>query len=144
MLIRYDPFRRADRLTDGLFGSLARTPWMPMDAVRQDDHLEIRFDLPGVRPDSIDLTVDRNVLTVKAERSWESSEDSNVIARERAHGTFTRRVRLGEALDADHVEARYDDGVLHVTVPVAESAKPHRIEVQSGPAPASVEVGSSN
>jgi HSP20 family protein len=143
MLIRYDPYRRGVRLTDGLFGSPARTPWMPMDAIRKDDHLELRFDLPGVRPDSIDLTVDRNVLTVTAERSWESSEDSNVVARERAHGTFTRRVRLGEALDADHVEARYDDGVLHVTVPVAESAKPHRIEIQSGPAPA-VEVGSSN
>lgn len=140
MLMRYDPFRRADRF----FSNPARAPWMPMDAVRKDDHLELRFDLPGVRPDSIDLTVERNVLTVTAERSWESSEEgSDVLARERAHGTFTRRVRLGEALDADHVEARYDDGVLHVTVPVAETAKPHRIEIQSGPAPA-VEVGSSN
>jgi HSP20 family protein len=145
MLMRYDPFRRVDRFTDGLFGSLARTPWMPMDAVRRDDRLELRFDLPGVRPDSIDLTIEGHVLTVKAERSWESPEEgSDVLARERTHGTFTRRVRLGEALDADHVEARYDDGVLHVTVPVAETAKPHKIEIQSGPAPAAVEVGSSN
>lgn len=145
MLMRYDPFRRVDRFTDGRFGSLARTPWMPMDAVRRDDGVELRFDLPGVRPDSIDLTVEGNVLTVKAERSRESSEDgSNVLARERAHGRFTRRVRLGEALDADHVEARYEDGVLHVTVPVAESAKPHKIEIHRGSAPSAVEAGSSN
>jgi HSP20 family protein len=145
MLMRYDPFRRVDRFTEGFLGSLARTPWMPMDAVRKDDRLELRFDLPGVRPDSIDLTVDGHVLTVKAERGSESSEEgSDVLARERAHGTFTRRVRLGEALDADHVEARYDDGVLNVTVPVADTAKPHKIEIQSGPAPATVEVGSTN
>jgi len=144
MLMRYDPFRRVDRFTDGLFGSPARAPWMPMDAVRKDDHLELRFDLPGVRPDSIDLTVEGHVLTVKAERSWESPEEgSNVIARERAHGTFTRRVRLGEARDAGQIEARYDDGVLSVTVPVAETAKPHKIEIHSGEAQA-VEVGSSN
>lgn len=143
MLTRYDPFWRANWFTDGLFGNLARTPWMPMDAVRKDDHLELRFDLPGVRPDSIDVTVERNVLTVKAERSWSSDEGADVLARERAHGTFSRRVRLGDALDAARVEAHYDDGVLRVTVPVAETAKPHKIEIQSGQ-PESIEVGSAN
>jgi HSP20 family protein len=139
MLMRYDPYR----FGDGLFRNPARAPWMPMDAVRKDDQVELRFDLPGVRPDSIDLTVDRNVLTVKAERSWSPEEGADVLARERAHGTFSRRVRLGEALDAAHVEAHYDDGVLRVTIPVAETAKPHKIEIQSGEA-RSVEVGSSN
>jgi HSP20 family protein len=143
MLTRYDPFWRGSWLTDGLFGDAGRTPWMPMDAVRKDDHLELRFDLPGVEPDSIDLTVERNVLTVKAERSWSSEEGADVLARERVHGTFSRRVRLGQALDAAHVEAHYDDGVLRVTVPVAEAAKPHKIEIQSG-APQSIEVGSTN
>jgi HSP20 family protein len=142
MLTRYDPFWRAGWFTDGRFGNPARAPWMPMDAIRKDDHLELRFDLPGVRPDSIDVTVERNVLTVKAERSW-SEEGADVLARERAHGTFSRRVRLGEALDPARVEAHYDDGVLRVTVPVAETAKPHRIEIQSGDAQ-SIEVGSNN
>jgi HSP20 family protein len=139
MLMRYDPFR----ITDGLFGRPARTPWMPMDAVRKDDHLELRFDLPGVRPDSIDVTVQGNVLTVRAERSWSSEEDADVLSRERAHGTFTRQVRLSEALDAARVEAHYDDGVLRVTVPVAETAKPHKIEIQSGESQP-IEAGSTN
>jgi HSP20 family protein len=143
MLTRYDPFWRAGWFTDSRSGNQARAPWMPMDAVRKDDHLELRFDLPGVRPDSIDVTVERNVLTVKAERSWTSEEGADVLARERAHGTFSRRVRLGEALDPARVEAHYDDGVLRVTVPVAETAKPHKIEIQSGEAH-SIEVGSNN
>jgi HSP20 family protein len=143
MLIRYDPFRRADRFADGVFGNLARAPWMPMDAVRKDDHVELLFDLPGVRPDSIDLTVERNVLTVKAERHWSPEEGANVVARERTHGTFSRQVRLGEALDAAHVEAHYDDGVLRVTVPVAETAKPHKVEIHSGQAQP-IEAGAHN
>jgi|SRR5215207_8633281 len=143
MLMRYDPFREFDRFTEGLFGNPARTPWMPMDAFRKDDHVEIVFDLPGVRRDSIDLTVERNVLTVKAERSWFPEEGSEVIARERTQGTFSRQVLLGEALDADHVEARYEDGVLRVTVPVLEKAKPRKVEIQSGE-PQPIEVGSTN
>src|SRR5262249_58281639 len=116
MLTRYDPFR----FGEGLFGGLGR-PWMPMDAVRKGDQVELRFDLPGVRPDSIDLTVERNVLTVRAERSWSPDEGADVLARERTHGTFSRRVRLGETLDSAHVEAHHADGVLRVTVPVAET-----------------------
>jgi len=93
MLMRYDPFREIDRFTEGLFGNSARTPWMPMDAVRRGDHVEILFDLPGVRPDSIELTVERNVLTVKAERSWWPEEGTEVLARERTQGAFSRRAR---------------------------------------------------
>jgi HSP20 family protein len=143
MLMRYDPFREIDRFTEGLFGNLARTPWMPMDAVRTDDHVEILFDLPGVRPDSIDLTVERNVLTVKAERSYWPEEGAEVLARERTQGSFSRQVLLGEALDAEHVEARYEDGVLRVTIPVLDKAKPRKVEIQSGETQ-SIEVGSTN
>ena len=138
MLTRYDPFR----FGDGLFGGPGR-PWMPMDAVRKGDHVELRFDLPGVRSDSIDLTVERNVLTVRAERSWSPEEGADVLTRERTHGTFSRRVRLGAALDPAHVEAHYADGVLRVTVPVAETAKPHKVEIHSRE-PQTIEAGSSN
>jgi HSP20 family protein len=143
MLMRYDPFREIDRFTEGLFGNAGRAPWMPMDAYRKGDHVSILFDLPGVRPDSIDLTVERNVLTVKAERGWFPEEGAEVIARERTQGTFSRQVLLGEALDAEHVDARYEDGVLRVTIPVLEKAKPRKVEIQSGETH-TVEVGSSN
>ena len=143
MLMRYDPFREIDRFTEGLFGNSARTPWMPMDAVRRGDHVEILFDLPGVRPDSIELTVERNVLTVKAERSWWPEEGTEVLARERTQGAFSRQVLLGEALDAERVDAHYDQGVLRVTIPVLEKAKPRKVEIQSGE-PQPIEVGSTN
>jgi HSP20 family protein len=143
MLMRYDPFREIDRFTEGLFGNTARTPWMPMDAVRKDDHVEILFDLPGVRPDSIELTVERNVLTVKAERSWWPEEGAEVLARERTQGTFSRQVLLGEALNAEHVDAHYDQGVLRVTIPVLEKAKPRKVEIHSGDTQ-SIEVGSTS
>jgi HSP20 family protein len=132
MLVRYDPFRELDRFTEGLFGNVARAPWMPMDAVRHDDRVEIQFDLPGVREDSIDLTVERNVLTVKAERQWIPPEGTEVLTRERTQGAFSRQVLLSEALDADRVDARYDHGVLTVTIPVAERAKPRKVEIHSG------------
>ena len=143
MLMRYDPFREIDRFTEGLFGNPSRTPWMPMDAVRKGDRVEILFDLPGVRSDSIELTVERNVLTVKAERNWFPEEGAEVLARERTQGTFSRQVLLGEALDADRVEAHYDQGVLQVTVPVAEKAKPRKVEIHSGDTQA-IDVGSTN
>lgn len=143
MLMRYDPFREIDRFTEGLFGNAARTPWMPMDAVRKGDRVEILFDLPGVRTDSIELTMERNVLTVKAERSWFPEEGAEVLARERTQGTFSRQVLLGEALDADDVQAQYDQGVLRVTVPVAEKAKPRKVEIHSGDTQ-SIDVGSTN
>jgi len=142
MLMRYDPFREIDRFTEGMFGNATRAPWMPMDAVRKDDHVEIHFDLPGVRPDSIDLTVERDVLTVKAERQWWPEEGAEVLARERTHGTFSRQVLLGEALDSDSVEANYTNGVLTVRIPVAEKAKPRKVEIHAGDTQ-SLEVGSS-
>jgi HSP20 family protein len=144
MLVRYDPFRQLDRMTDQLFGTTPSTPrWMPMDAIRHGHEVVLRFDLPGVAPDSIDLTVERNELTVKAERSWEPSEGDEVLARERPQGSVTRQVLLGESLDTDNLEARYDAGVLTVTIPVSERAKPRRVEVRAAGEPESIEASPS-
>src|SRR5438105_10329442 len=121
MLMRYDPFRELDRFTDQIFGNQARTPYMPMDAIRHGNALEVRFDVPGVAPDSIECTVERNVLTVKADRAWWPAEGDEVLARERPQGTYSRQLLLGDALDAERVEAGYENGVLTVTIPVAES-----------------------
>jgi HSP20 family protein len=142
MLMRYDPFRELDRFTDQLFGSPARTPWVPMDAIRHDGTVEVRLDLPGVAPESIDVTVERNVLTVKAERNWWPAEGEEILARERPQGTFQRQLLLGEALDAEHVDARYEHGVLTVTIPVAEKAKARKVEVHAAGAPVEVGAGS--
>jgi len=131
MLMRSDPFRELDRLTQQVFGTTARPAAMPMDAYRQGDEFVVNFDLPGVDSSSIDLTVEKNVLTVTAERRWQPSNDVQVVASERPWGSFSRQLFLGESLDADRVEARYDDGVLTVTIPVAEQAKPRRVEVSS-------------
>jgi HSP20 family protein len=139
MLIRYDPFRELDRYTDQLFGNGGnRKGWMPMDAVRRPDGVELRFDLPGVAPETIDASVERNVLTVKAERSWFLGEGEEALAKERDHGAFTRQVFLGDALDTERLEAHYEHGVLTITIPTAEQAKPRRIEVQVNSEPLEV------
>jgi HSP20 family protein len=133
MLMRFDPFRELDRLTDGTVGN-RRSALMGMDAYRQGDHVTVHFDLPGVDPDSIDVTVEKNQLTVRAERVWEPADDMQVIASERPQGTFTRSLFMGENLDLDNIEAGYDNGVLTLTVPVADQAKPRKISVGKGQA----------
>ena len=130
MLMRFDPFREFDRLTEQVWGGRSST--MAMDAYRKGDEFLVHFDLPGVDPGSIDLTVERNVLTVSAKREWPRGEDADVIASERPHGTFTRKLFLGESLDTDHLDASYDAGVLTVRIPVAEQAKPRKVEITSG------------
>ena len=132
MLMRFDPFREFDRLVDQVWSGIPRPAAMPMDAYRQGDHLVVRFDLPGVDPDSVGLTVENNVLTVSAERTWQPEGSDEVLATERVHGTFTRQLFLGESLDTDHIEASYDNGVLTVNIPVAEEAKPRKVEITSG------------
>jgi len=132
MLMRTDPFRDLDRLTQQVFGTAARPAFMPMDAWRSGDVFHIEFDLPGVSTDSIDLDVERNVLTVRAERAQSNSDESEMIAAERPRGVFSRQIILGDNLNLDAVEATYNDGVLHLTVPVAEKAKPRKISVESG------------
>ena len=140
MLLRTtDPFRDFDRLASQVLGTTNRPAVMPMDAWRQGDVFQIEFDLPGVANESIDLDVERNVLTVRAERV-PNNGDWEMLASERPRGVFSRQLVLGDNLDLDRIEARYDAGVLRLTVPVAERAKPRRIEVASGAdAPAAIE-----
>ena len=132
MLMRSDPFRELDRLTQHVLGNGSRTAVMPMDAYRHGDHFVVHLDLPGVDPSNIDLTVEKNVLTVSAERQWQPAEGDQVLASERLQGSFSRQLFLGESLDTDRIEASYDAGVLTVTVPVAEQAKPRKVEINSG------------
>ena len=127
--MRTDPFRELDRLSRSMFSGWPRSA-MPMDAYRDANGVTVRVDLPGVRPDDIDLTIDRDVLTVEVERK--APEDTEAIVSERAYGTVTRRLYLGESLDADKLEADYDNGVLTIRIPAAEHAKPRRIEIASG------------
>jgi HSP20 family protein len=134
MLFRFDPFQAFDRLSREAFSypNGIGTGWMPMDAWRRGDVVEVAFDLPGIDPGSVDLTVERNVLTVKAERRWELQEGQQYLLRERPQGTFTRHIVLSDGVDLDKIEARYENGVLFVTAPVAETAKPHKIEIKAG------------
>ncbi len=133
MLMRTDPFRELDRFTQQVFGSqgtLARPAAMPMDAWRDGDTFHVEFDLPGVDPGSIDLDVERNVVTVKAERPSRAT-DAELIAAERPRGVFSRQLILGDNLDTEHITAAYDGGVLTLTIPVAERAKPRKIAINS-------------
>jgi HSP20 family protein len=133
MLMRTDPFRELDRLTQQVFGAdgtMARPAVMPMDAWRDKDTFHVEFDLPGVDPNSIDLDVERNVITVKAERPMRAS-DAELVAAERPRGIFSRQLFLGENLDTDQISASYDAGVLTLQIPVAERAKPRKISIAS-------------
>jgi HSP20 family protein len=130
MLMRTDPFRDLDRLTQQVLGTAARPAVMPMDAWRDGDKFIVEFDLPGVAEDSLDLDVERNVLTVHAKRPDLDSE-REMVAAERPRGVFSRQLFLGENLDADRIEASYESGVLRLTIPVAEKAKPRRIQITS-------------
>jgi HSP20 family protein len=133
MLMRTDPFRDLDRLTQQVFGTngtLARPSVMPMDAWRDGDTFHVEFDLPGVEPDSIDLDVERNVVTVRAERPQRAS-DAELLAAERPRGVFSRQLILGDNLDTEHITASYDSGVLTLQIPVAEKAKPRKISITS-------------
>lgn len=135
MLMRTDPFRELDRVTQGLFGvngTASRPAAMPMDAWRSGEQFVVAFDLPGVDPDSIDLDVERNVVTVKAERTPSAGDDVEMIASERPKGMFSRQLFLGENLDSDRIEASYDAGVLTLLIPVAERAKPRKISITGG------------
>jgi HSP20 family protein len=131
--MRFDPFREMDRLMEQLAGGAARTSRsFPMDAYQRGEELTIHLDLPGMDPDTIDLTTDQHVLTIKAERTFPREEGDEIIVQERPQGRFTRQLFLGDTLDIERLEAHYDQGVLTVTIPVAEQAKPRRIQVAAG------------
>jgi HSP20 family protein len=128
-LIRFDPFREFDRMFDQAVNQ-ARQPSFPMDAYRQGDTIVVHFDLPGVDPNSIDIEYERQALTVTAERRWQPTEGDQLLAAERVHGRFQRQILLGEGLDTEGLKANYEQGVLTVTIPVAEKAKPRKINVE--------------
>ncbi|ADH70270.1 MULTISPECIES: Hsp20/alpha crystallin family protein [Nocardiopsis] len=132
MLMRTDPFRDIDRLTQRILGDASRPAAMPIDAYRDGDVFVVCFDLPGVRADSIDLEVERNVLTVTAERPDTVRDRESVVVAERPTGTFSRQLFLGETLETDAIQADYADGVLTLRIPVAEQAKPRKISVGTG------------
>jgi HSP20 family protein len=138
LLTTFDPFTRDfDRMINRAFGPAwpsfrpGTAAGMPMDATRTADGLVLRFDLPGIDPASIEVTVDRGVLTVSAKRDEELAEGEKPYVRERVTGTFSRRIRLGDAIDSAAVEAGYEHGVLTVRVPLAEAAKPRKVEIQA-------------
>ena len=131
MLVRTDPFRQFDRLAEQVFGTVARPAAMPMDAWRDGHEFVVEFDLPGIEPDSIDLDVERNVLTVRAERKPSTGPEVELVASERPRGVFSRQVILGDTLDAERIEAAYNAGVLRLTIPVAEKAKPRKIAIST-------------
>jgi HSP20 family protein len=135
MLMRTDPFRELDRLTQQVLGTPARPTAMPMDAYRDGDTLVVELDLPGVAPEDIDLDVERNVLTVRAERRTGAGGNAETVIAERPAGSFSRQLFLGEALDTDRVDASYEAGVLRLRIPVAEEAKPRKIAIAGGDTP---------
>jgi len=140
MLMRFDPFRELDRLTQAPWGS--SRPVMPMDAYRRNGDFVVHFDLPGIDPGTIDLTVEKNVLTVTAERRLAKQEGDEITVSERPQGRFSRQLFLGESLDPENISANYDQGVLTLHIPIAERAKPRKVEISSGSSEA-VEVTSS-
>jgi HSP20 family protein len=141
-MLRFDPLRELDRFARE---SRDRTPSvMAFDAVRGEDAVTLYFDVPGVTADDLEVNVDRNQLTITAERIWDSGDDE-ILVSERPQGVFTRRVMLSESLDTEKLQANLDEGVLTVTVPVAEQSKPRKIDVSTGSqASGSIDVSASD
>lgn len=131
MLLQRDPFRDLDRLTQQVLGTIARPASMPLDAWREGDEFVVELDLPGIDPGNLDIDVERNVLTIKAERESRMPEEADAVAAERSWGFFSRQLVLGDALDTEKVEADYTGGVLRLRIPIAEQAKPRKINVSS-------------
>jgi|SRR5690606_17112299 len=136
MTMFFDPFRELDRVAAQLLDSRQGPRLMPMDLYRDGDHYVLNADLPGIDPGSVDIDVDGQVLTIRAERTPRSAEGVTWIARERSSGSFLRQLNLGQGIDTAAISASYENGVLSVVIPVSEKAKPRKIEVQTGaPAP---------
>jgi HSP20 family protein len=133
MAMYWDPFRELDRLAAGMLDSRQGPRVMPIDLHRDGDHYVLSADLPGVDPGSIDVDVDGQLLTIRAERTLRSDSDVQWLAHERPSGSFLRQLTLGDGLDTGSISAHYDNGVLSVVIPVSERAKPRKVEVQSAP-----------
>ncbi len=146
LLYQNDPFRELDTLFDRMTGRnrSSGNNTMPMDAYRRDSDVWVHLDLPGVSAESIDISLERNVLTVTAERSWDRKEEDQFYVLERPAGSFTRQVHLGDSLDGEAIEADYHDGVLTLRIPIAEKAQPRKISIKSGGEQAAIDVESSS
>jgi HSP20 family protein len=136
-----DPFEDLDRMVERM-GGRWRSGTMPMDIFENEGVYTMRFDLPGVDPDHVDLTVEGSMLTVTAERKWEDTEGVTWLFRERPTGSHSRQIRLGERLDPSGIAASYDHGVLSVTIPMREEAKPHKVAIDAGKAAKAIDVDS--
>jgi HSP20 family protein len=132
MLVRFDPFRELDRLWDAANAAASGPRSMPMNVVRRGDQLVLTFDLPGVPLEAVDLTVERDQLTVSAERSQARREGEEWLVNERPTGRYHRQLLLGDNLDTDRIDANLHDGVLEITIPVAEQAKPRKVAIGGG------------
>lgn len=130
MVMRFDPFREMDRVMQGPWGAVRNS--VPMDVYRRGEEFLVRVDLPGVDPKSIDLQIEKNVLTLHAERSWVPADGDEVLVSERPQGTYTRRLFLGDGLDTEGISAKYENGVLSILVPVAERAKARKVDIAVG------------
>ena len=142
MLVRTDPFRELDRLTQAAWGTMTRPAVMPMDAWRGGDEFVVAFDLPGVEPDAIDIDVERNVLTVKAERRPPTGAETEMVAAERPSGVFSRQLIVADTLDTERIQASYHAGVLTLRIPIAEKAKLRKISISVTDDPPKVIEGS--
>ena len=140
MLMRFDPFREIDRMTEGL----GRSPRavLAMDAVRNEHEVTIYIDVPGVTTDDIDVSVEKNELTVTVERRWDD-EEQQIMSSERPQGVFSRRIVLSDALDLEQLSAKTSNGVLIIAIPVGERSKPRKIEVATGPEDSAIETSAS-
>ncbi len=144
MQLQTDPFRDFDAFFNRLNARVNAGPTMPMDAFRRGNDVWVHIDLPGVKAENLDISVERNVLTIAAEREWQRQDGDRVYATERTRGSFRRQIQLGDGLDLDHLEADLHDGVLTVRIPVKETAKPRRITVgQRTSSPEAIEATSS-
>lgn len=141
MATRYDPFQEMDRLFGQMLASDRASAVMPMDLFRSGDHYVLNVDLPGVDPGTIDVNIEDRTLTIRAQRTPRTDQDVQWLARERPSGTYARQFTVGRGLALDAMSATYTDGVLTLTIPVAEEAKPRRIEVQHGESTATIEAG---
>ena len=131
MSMSYDPFRELDRVAGALFENRGAPRLMPMDLYRNGDHYVLTADMPGIDPGSVDIDVDGQLLTIRAERTLSDATGVKWLTRERQAGSFLRQLNLGQGIDTEHIAASYDNGVLSVTIPMAEKAKPRKIEITS-------------
>jgi HSP20 family protein len=127
--LRFDPFRELDRFASEMMGAARAPRLMPLDAYRHGENYVLHFDLPGIDTESLEVVAERNTLTVRATRSTDAPQEAQFVMAERPSGQYSRQIVMGDGLDLEAVSANYRDGVLTVTIPVKEQAKPRRIEI---------------